>query len=141
VPLATGLDAATVFGLFVALSISQSGSLFAADSWHDITFAADEVRDPQRTLPRALAIGSVLVIVLYLLANVAYLAVVPMHALQNASEDRVATAMLRVVFPSFGPAVMAILIMIPPSAALMGSCSRVPACTTPCRVIGNTPAL
>ncbi len=111
-PLATGLDAATIFGLFVALSIAQSGSLFAADSWHDITFAADEVRDPRRTLPRALAIGSVLVIALYLLANVAYLAVLPLHALQNAPDDRVATAMLRVVFPSFGPTLMAILIMV-----------------------------
>jgi APA family basic amino acid/polyamine antiporter len=112
VPLAPGLDAITIFGLFVALSIAQSGSLFAADSWHDITFAADEVRDPRRTLPRALAIGSVLVIVLYLLANVAYLAVLPLHALQHAPEDRVATAMLRVIFPGYGPALMAILIMI-----------------------------
>ncbi len=112
VPLATGLDAMTVFGLFVALSIAQSGSLFAADSWHDITFAADEVRDPQRTLPRALAIGTVLVIALYLLANVAYLVVLPLHALQHAPDGRVATAMLQAIFPSFGPALMAILIMI-----------------------------
>jgi APA family basic amino acid/polyamine antiporter len=112
VPLATGLDAATLFGLFVALSIAQSGSLFSADSWHDITFAADEVRDPQRTLPRALAIGTVLVIVLYMLANVAYLAVLPLHVLQNTPDDRVATAMLRAVFPTFGPVLMALLIMI-----------------------------
>ncbi len=112
VPLSAGLSAVTVFGLFVALSIAQSGSLFAADSWHDITFAADEVRDPRRTLPRALAIGSVLVIVLYLLANVAYLAVLPLPALQHAPGDRVATAMLRAVFPAYGPALMAILIMI-----------------------------
>jgi APA family basic amino acid/polyamine antiporter len=112
VPLAPGLSAITIFGLFVALSIAQSGSLFAADSWHDITFAADEVRDPRRTLPRALAIGSVLVIVLYLLANVAYLAVLPLHALQHAPDDRVATAMLRVIFPGYGPVLMAILIMV-----------------------------
>ncbi len=112
IPLAPGLDAITVFGLFVAISIAQSGSLFAADSWHDITFAADEVRDPRRTLPRALAIGSVLVIVLYLLANIAYLVVLPLPALQHAPDGRVATAMLRAIFPSYGPALMAILIMV-----------------------------
>ncbi|HVB35084.1 MAG TPA: amino acid permease [Patescibacteria group bacterium] len=112
VPLSAGLDAATVFGLLVALSIAQSGSLFAADAWHDVTFAADEVRDPRRTLARALAIGSVVVIVLYMLANVAYLAVLPLHALQNAPDDRVATAMLQAVFPGLGTALMAILIMI-----------------------------
>jgi APA family basic amino acid/polyamine antiporter len=112
VPLSAGLDAVTLFGLFVALSIAQSGSLFAADSWHDITFAADEVRDPRRNLPRALAIGSVLVIVLYLLANVAYLVVLPLPALQHATDDRVATAMLQAVFPGLGTILMALLIMI-----------------------------
>lgn len=111
-PLAAGLDAATIFGLFVAISVAQSGSLFSADAWHDITFAADEVRDPRRTLPRALAIGSVLVMVLYLLANVAYLVVMPLHAIQSAADDRVATAMLQAVFPGLGTALMAILIMI-----------------------------
>jgi basic amino acid/polyamine antiporter, APA family len=112
VPLSGVLDAATLFGLFVAIAIAQSGSLFAADAWHDITFAADEVRDPRRTLPRALAIGSTFVIVLYLLANVAYLMVLPLGALQHAPEDRVATAMLQAVFPGLGRAIMAILIMI-----------------------------
>jgi len=112
VPLAGGLDAASAFGLLVALSIAQSGSLFAADSWHDVTFAADEVRQPERTLPRALALGCALVIVLYLLANVAYLAVLPFTALQNAPEDRVATAMLQAVFPGVATSLMAVLIMI-----------------------------
>jgi APA family basic amino acid/polyamine antiporter len=111
-PIASGLNSATMYGLFVALAVSQSGSLFAADAWHDVTFAADEVRDPQRTLPRALAIGSVLVMALYLLTNVAYLAVLPLHALQNAPADRVATAMLQAVFPGLGTALMAILIMV-----------------------------
>jgi basic amino acid/polyamine antiporter, APA family len=112
VPLATGLDATTLYGFFVALAVAQSGSMFAADAWHDVTFAADEVRDPRRTLPRSLAIGSVLVMALYLLANLAYLAVLPLHVLQNAPADRVATAMLQAVFPGPGTALMAILIMV-----------------------------
>ncbi len=111
-PLAAGLDVATAFGLVVAICVSQSGSLFSADSWHDITFAADEVKDPQRTLPLALTVGTILVIVLYLLANVAYLATLPLNSIQNAPYDRVATAMFQAIFPRVGGILMAIAIMI-----------------------------
>src|SRR4051794_6246592 len=58
-PITSGLSAATAFGLFAAICVSQSGSLFAADSWHDITFAAGEVRRPSWTIPRALALGTI----------------------------------------------------------------------------------
>ena len=111
-PLAVGLDATTAFGLFVAICVSQSGSLFSADSWHDITFAAGEVKNPQRTLPLALGIGTTLVIILYLLANVAYLVVLPLPSIQHAAADRVATATLQSIFPGVGTALMAIAIMI-----------------------------
>jgi APA family basic amino acid/polyamine antiporter len=107
-----GVAAGSAFGLIVALSVAQSGSLFAADSWHDVTLVAAEVRDPRRTLPRALAIGSALVIGLYLLANVAYLAVLPLPAIQTAPADRVGTAVLQAVFPGQGAVLMAIAIMI-----------------------------
>lgn len=109
---AAGLDVATAFGLVIAICVAQSGSLFAADSWHDITFAADEVQDPRRTLPLALAIGSILVIVLYLLANVAYLVTLPLESIQSAPYDRVATAMFQAIFPTLGRDLMAIAIMI-----------------------------
>jgi APA family basic amino acid/polyamine antiporter len=102
----------TAFGLFVAVCVSQSGSLFSADSWHDITFAGSEVKDPRRTLPRALILGTTAVVVLYVLANLAYLATLPLSAIQNAPSDRVATAMVRVVSPDFGAAVIAIAIMV-----------------------------
>ncbi|MGH9447269.1 MAG: APC family permease, partial [Terriglobia bacterium] len=108
----SGLEATSAFGLFVAICVSQSGSLFAADSWHDITFAAGEVKDPRRTLPRALAVGVVVVIGLYLLANVGYLSTLPLSAIQHAPSDRVATAVLQVVYPGAGKALMAIAIMI-----------------------------
>lgn len=112
VPLKSGLEATTALGLFVAICVSQSGSLFSADSWHDITFAAGEVRDPRRTLPRALAIGSIVVIALYLLANVGYLSTLPLSGIQHAPSDRVATAVLQAVYPGAGRALMAIAIMI-----------------------------
>ena len=111
-PLAVGLDATTAFGFVIAICVAQSGSLFSADAWHDITFAADEVKDPLRTLPKALAIGTILVIALYFLANVAYLVTLPLPAIQNAPSDRVATAMMQAIFPGIGRALMAIAIMV-----------------------------
>ena len=107
-----GLTAATSFGLLVAICVSQTGSLFSADSWHNITFTGAEVRDPRRTLPRALAIGSALVIVLYLLANVAYLTTLPFADIQHAPSDRVAAAMMQRIFPSWGSQAMAAAIVI-----------------------------
>jgi APA family basic amino acid/polyamine antiporter len=109
---ALGVAAGSIFGLVVALSVSQSGSLLSADSWHDVTIVAGEVRDPRRNLPLAMAMGVTAVIVLYLLANFAYLAVLPFPEIQHAPADRVATAMLQATFPGYGPLLMAIAIMI-----------------------------
>jgi len=111
-PLAAGLSATTAFGLFIAVCISQTGSLFSADSWHDITFVAAEVKNPHRNLPLALLIGTVTVIVLYLFCNVGYLASLPLAAIQAAPSDRVGTAVLQTIFPHIGPALMAAAIMV-----------------------------
>ncbi len=111
-PIAAGLDAATWFGLFVAICVVQTGSLFAADSWHNVTFTAGEVKQPRRNLPLSLALGSSLVIALYLLANVAYLVTLPLAAIQHAPSDRVATAALEVILPGSGTAIMALAIMV-----------------------------
>jgi APA family basic amino acid/polyamine antiporter len=107
-----GVAAGSVFGLIVAICVAQSGSLFSADSWHDITFIAGEVRNPSRNLALAMAFGVIGVMTLYLLANVAYLVVLPLPAIQHAPSDRVATAMLQEIFPGYGPTIMSILIMI-----------------------------
>jgi APA family basic amino acid/polyamine antiporter len=111
-PIAPGLSQYTVLGLFVALAVAQVGSLFAADAWNNITFTAGEVQAPQRNLPLSLALGTMLVIGLYTLANVAYLVVLPLDRVQHAPSDRVAGAMLEAVFPATGAAVMALAIMI-----------------------------
>ncbi len=107
-----GVTAASFYGLIVALCVAQSGSMFSADSWHDITLIAGEVRNPSRNLPLAMAFGCSAVIGLYILANVAYLVVLPLPAIQNAPSDRVATAMLQAIFPGYGPTIMAVAIMI-----------------------------
>jgi APA family basic amino acid/polyamine antiporter len=110
--LGEGLTAATAFGLFVALCVSQTGSLFSSDAWNNITFTAGEVRNPRRNLPLALALGTGLVIGLYLLANVGYLVTLPFEGVQTAKDDRVATAALERVFPGVAVRLMAAAIMI-----------------------------
>jgi len=112
VDIVPGLTAVTAFGLFVAVCVSQTGSLFSADAWNNITFTAGEVKDPRRNIPLSLVLGTGIVIALYLLANVAYLVTLSFDQIQHAPGDRVATAALNVVFPGIGPTIMAIGIMI-----------------------------
>ncbi|MGZ4966442.1 MAG: APC family permease [Chthoniobacterales bacterium] len=107
-----GLTAVTMFGLFVGVCVAQTNSLFSADAWNNITFTAGEVKDPKRNIPLSLALGTILVITLYLLANVAYLCALPFDAIQNAPSDRVATETATVIFPGTGPTIMAIAIMV-----------------------------
>jgi len=107
-----GVAAGSVFGLLVAICVAQSGSLFSADAWHDVTFISAEVRDPRKNLPRAMAIGCTAVVVLYLLINIVYLLVLPLPQIQSAPSDRVATAVLERIFPGYGPVMMAVAIMI-----------------------------
>lgn len=105
------------------IAAAMVGSLFSSDAWNNVTFAAAEVRDPTRNLPRALAIGTGLVTVLYLLANLAYLSVLPFHGtadgvtavargIQYASADRVGTAAVAVMLGSVGASLMALAILI-----------------------------
>jgi APA family basic amino acid/polyamine antiporter len=112
VPIVPGLTAVSTFGLFVAICVSQTGSLFSSDAWNNITFTAGEVKDPRRNIPLSLALGTFAVIGLYLLANVAYLVTLTFSQIQHAPADRVATATLNAIFPGLGPTIMAIGIMI-----------------------------
>lgn len=99
------------------------GSLFSADAWNNVTFTAGEVKNPRRNLPLSLVFGASLVIALYLLANVAYLASLPVQGtkdgatpldrgIAHARDDRVGTAVLELVSPNLGVPVMAVTIMI-----------------------------
>ena len=105
-----GLTAATAFGLFVGICVAQTGSLFSADAWNNITFTAGEVKDPKRNIPLSLAFGTGIVIALYILANVAYLVALPFEKIQGAS--RVASDTANVIFPGKGAVIMAVAIMI-----------------------------
>lgn len=110
-------------GVFTIVAVVQTGSLFSADAWNNVTFTAGEVRNPRRNLPLSLAMGTGLVLSLYVLCNFVYLMVLPMHGdphgasafargIQYASEDRVATAVLQHVFSSGGAYLMAAAILV-----------------------------
>ena len=99
-------------GMLIAVCVAQVGSLFSADAWNNITFTAGEVKEPRRNIPLSLALGTGLVITLYLLANVAYLCVLPLEKIQHAADDRVGTAAMAVMFGGAGAAIMAVAIMI-----------------------------
>ena len=99
------------------------GSLFSSDAWNNVTFAAAEVRNPRRNLPLALVLGTGLVTLLYVLANVAYLNVLPFagtpdgasalaRGVMHATQDRVATAVAEVMFGAVGVTLMAVAILV-----------------------------
>ena len=118
------------------------GSLFSADSWNNVTFSSAEVKNPARTVPRSLILGTLLVTTLYLLANLTYLMVLPVQGdealagmlksipsedltlaaqypnptqalgISQAKDDRVGTAVMQAASPKLGVPLMAIAIMV-----------------------------
>lgn len=104
--------ASGAFGLFVALGVAQVGSLFSSDAWNNIGFTAGEVKNPKRDVALSMAFGTVIVTTLYFLANVAYLCALPLAAIQNAPDDRVATAALSAIFGPLGATIMAAAIIV-----------------------------
>ena len=110
-------------GTLTILAVAQVGSLFSADAWNNVTFTAGEVINPKRNLPLSLAIGTGVVIALYIGCNIIYLSVLPLvgssdgttvlaRGIQHATEDRVATAALSQMFGSLGGFLMAGAIII-----------------------------
>jgi APA family basic amino acid/polyamine antiporter len=111
------------WALLPLVGAAMVGALFSSDAWNNITFAAAEVRDPARTVPMSLMIGTSLVCGLYIAANLVYLAALPLagHAdaatvigrgIQFAASDRVATAAIEVTLGQAGAVIMALGIMI-----------------------------
>lgn len=111
-PPAAGISPLGGLGILIGLCTSQIGSLFAADAWNNITFTAGEVRNPSRNVPLSLALGTIIVMGLYVLANFAYMVVLPFSAIQNAPSDRVAAAVMEAIFPGMGAAIIAVAIMV-----------------------------
>jgi APA family basic amino acid/polyamine antiporter len=107
------ITAATgAFGVFVAFGVAQVGSLFSADAWNNIGFTAAEVKNPKRDVALSMAFGTMIVITLYCLANLAYLFTLPLVQIQTAPDDRVASAALNAIFGPAGAMIMAGAIII-----------------------------
>jgi APA family basic amino acid/polyamine antiporter len=118
-----GMGTSVLVSTLTVLAIAQVGSLFSADAWNNVTFTAGEVKNPSRNLPLSLAMGTGVVIALYIACNVIYLAALPLlgspdgttllaRGIQYAKEDRVATAVMTQMFGSIGGSLMAVAIMI-----------------------------
>src|SRR6476646_8885536 len=101
-----------VLALVMLVGRAMVGPLFAQSAWNNVTFTAGEVRDPGRNLPRALLFGCGIVVTLYLLANLAYVVTLPLAGIQNAPQNRVATAVMQAALGPSGTIIMAVAIMI-----------------------------
>ena len=101
-------------GLALAVLVGRAmvGPLFAQSAWNNVTFTAGEVRDPGRNLPRALLVGCITVVALYLMANLAYVVTLPLDGIQHAPGNRVGTAAMAAALGETGTIAMAIAIMI-----------------------------
>ncbi|HEV8264128.1 MAG TPA: amino acid permease [Gemmatimonadales bacterium] len=99
-------------GVLPVIGAAMVGSLFSMDAWNNVGFASGELKNPEKDLPFAMATGVLVVTTLYVLANVAYLNVLPADAIAHAPQDRVGTAALQAMFGSPGLYIMAVAIMI-----------------------------
>ncbi len=109
--------------LLAAIGVAMVGSLFSSDAWNNITFTAAEVKNPKRNIPLSLFLGTAIVTLLYIGANVAYIMVLPLkgspggvneigRGIQFALSDRVATAASSMIFGAPAVIIMAALIMV-----------------------------
>jgi APA family basic amino acid/polyamine antiporter len=98
--------------LLLLLGLAMIGPLFSQSAWNNVTFTGGEIRDPGRTLPRAMILGTFTVVVLYFLANVAYVVTLKLTDIQHAPQDRVGTAVMQAIWGEPGAQIMAAAILI-----------------------------
>lgn len=109
--------------LVAAIGVAMIGSLFSSDAWNNVTFIAGEIKDPKKNIPLSLFLGTTIVTVLYVLANIAYLALLPVkgdpagtdelaRGIMFATNDRVGTAAASMIFGDVAAYIMAALIMV-----------------------------
>jgi APA family basic amino acid/polyamine antiporter len=119
----TSSESLTGFMVLAAIGVAMVGSLFSSDAWNNITFTAGEVKNPKRTIPMSLFLGTLIVTILYIGANIAYLCILPLRGtadgtgvmaqgIQFAVSDRVGTAASSLIFGDTSVIIMAVLIMV-----------------------------
>lgn len=102
----------TLVAALGAIAAAMVGSIFSSDAWNNITFIAGEVKNPKRNIGLSLFLGTLIVTVIYVLANLVYMAVLPLQEIATADKDRVAVAASSVIFGNIGTVIIALMIMI-----------------------------
>lgn len=95
-----------------AIASAMVGSIFSSDAWNNVTFVAGELKNPKRNVGLSLLIGTLMVTLIYISANLIYLGVLPLKDIAFAEKDRVAVAASQVIFGNIGTVVIAVMIMI-----------------------------
>ena len=95
-----------------AMAAAMVGSIFSSDAWNNITFIAGEVKNPQRNIGLSLFFGTLIVTIIYVMANLMYLAVLPIEQLAFAKDNRIALSVSNEIFGTSGAIILALLIMV-----------------------------
>lgn len=98
--------------LIAGISAAMVGSLFSSDAWNGVTFIAGEIKNPKKNVGLSLFLGTLIVTVIYMLANIMYLAVVPIGQIASAPADRVAVVASEYTFGNVGTLIIALMIVI-----------------------------
>jgi APA family basic amino acid/polyamine antiporter len=95
-----------------AISGAMVGSLFSSDSWNNVTFIANEIKNPKRNIGLSLFLGTLIVTIIYTATNLMYLAVMPLQGIAHAENDRVGVEAAKIIFGSEGTKIIAVMLMI-----------------------------
>jgi APA family basic amino acid/polyamine antiporter len=98
--------------LLGAVAASMVGSVFSSDAWNNVTFIAGEIKNPKRNIGLSLFLGTLIVTLIYVSANLMYLNVLPMDQIAKPEEDRIAVAAASAIFGAAGRSIIAVLIMV-----------------------------
>ena len=104
-----GVTGSAILG---AIAASMVGSIFSSDAWNNVTFIAGEVKNPKKNIGLSLFLGTMIVTVIYVCANLMYIYVLPLNEIASAPQDRVAVSASKVIFGNMGTYVIAVMIMI-----------------------------
>jgi len=107
--------------VFSLVAVTLVGALFSSDAWVNLTFIASEIKKPEKNLPMALFLGTVIVIALYLLTNFAYLSVLTLGQIINPGGDIVASAMMSSIFGKYGTVIISVIILISAFGCINGN--------------------
>jgi APA family basic amino acid/polyamine antiporter len=106
------IETYTTIAAIGAIAAAMVGSIFSSDAWNNVTFIAGEIKNPQRNIGLSLFLGTLIVTLIYVMANVMYTAVLPLNEIASAEKDRVAVAASHAIFGNIGTVIIALMIMV-----------------------------